>query len=64
MSRTEHKFACATRGSQSDAGRPEHPQWFRNLLADPDVTVEVGAETYPARARVAEGDERKRIWNA
>ena len=48
----------------SYAGRPEHPQWYRNLVADPSVTVEVGTETYAARARVAEGDERTRIWDA
>jgi deazaflavin-dependent oxidoreductase (nitroreductase family) len=48
----------------SYAGRPEHPQWFHNLRANPAVTVEVGTETFAARARVAEGDERTRIWDA
>jgi deazaflavin-dependent oxidoreductase (nitroreductase family) len=46
----------------SYGGSPKHPQWFLNLTADPNVTVEVGTEAYPARARVAEGDERARIW--
>lgn len=48
----------------SKGGAPEDPQWFRNLLADPDVTVEVGTETIPVRARVAEGEERTRLWRA
>ena len=46
----------------SKAGAPSHPAWFRNLVAKPDTTVEVGTETIPVRARVAEGDERERIW--
>jgi deazaflavin-dependent oxidoreductase (nitroreductase family) len=48
----------------SKGGAPEDPQWFRNLAADPDVTVEVGTETLPVRARVAEGEERGRLWRA
>ena len=48
----------------SYAGNPKHPQWILNLIANPDVTVEVGSETYPARARIAAGDERERIWAA
>ncbi|HEX4905156.1 MAG TPA: nitroreductase/quinone reductase family protein [Acidimicrobiales bacterium] len=46
----------------SKAGAPTHPAWYRNLLANPDTTVEVGTETIAVRARVAEGDERERIW--
>ena len=46
----------------SKAGAPSHPAWYRNLLANPDTTVEVGTETVAVRARVAEGDERERIW--
>ena len=48
----------------SKGGSPEHPQWFHNLVANPDVTVEVGTETIPVRARVAEGDERARLFRA
>ncbi|HEX5588574.1 MAG TPA: nitroreductase family deazaflavin-dependent oxidoreductase [Acidimicrobiia bacterium] len=48
----------------SYAGRPKHPMWFHNLVANPDVEVELGTETFSARARVAEGDERTRIWEA
>jgi len=46
----------------SKGGAPTHPQWFRNLRAHPDTTVEVGDETYPVRARVLEGEEREAIW--
>ena len=48
----------------SKGGAPDDPQWFRNLLANPDVTVEVGTENYRARARVAEGAERDRLFRA
>lgn len=48
----------------SKGGAPTHPAWFHNLVAHPDVTVEVGVRTVPMRARVAEGDERERIWSA
>jgi deazaflavin-dependent oxidoreductase (nitroreductase family) len=48
----------------SKGGAPADPQWFRNLQANPDVTVEVGSEQFPARARVAEGDERERLYRA
>jgi deazaflavin-dependent oxidoreductase (nitroreductase family) len=46
----------------SQAGRPEHPMWYLNLLADPDVTVQVGRRRLPMRARVAEGAERADLW--
>jgi deazaflavin-dependent oxidoreductase (nitroreductase family) len=47
----------------SKGGAPTNPDWYHNLVANPDVTVEIGTETFPARARVAEGEERERIWN-
>jgi deazaflavin-dependent oxidoreductase (nitroreductase family) len=48
----------------SKGGAPKDPQWYRNLVANPDVTVEVGTEQFPARARVAEGEERARLYQA
>jgi deazaflavin-dependent oxidoreductase (nitroreductase family) len=42
----------------SKAGAPVHPDWYLNLVANPDVTIEVGTETFPARAEVLEGAER------
>lgn len=46
----------------SKAGAPTNPDWYHNLVADPQVSVEVGAEHRQVVARVAEGDERERIW--
>lgn len=46
----------------SAGGQPRDPQWFRNLVAHPEVTIEVGASTVKARARVTEGQERDSIW--
>ncbi|MGH2598621.1 MAG: TIGR03564 family F420-dependent LLM class oxidoreductase [Dehalococcoidia bacterium] len=43
-------------------GLPHHPAWYRNLVAHPDVTVEVGREIYEAAARVLDGDARSQIW--
>lgn len=48
----------------SFGGSPRHPIWYLNLLAHPAVTVEAGKETIPVTARVAEGEERARIWSA
>src|SRR5437867_1291848 len=47
----------------SNAGAPAHPDWYRNLLAHPEVTVEVGNETFKAIATVTEGLERQRLWS-
>ena len=46
----------------SQAGRPEHPMWYLNLLADPTVTVQVGRDRRPMRARVAGRSERAELW--
>lgn len=46
----------------SAGGAPAHPAWFHNLVANPEVTVEVGAETKRMRAHVAEGAERDRLY--
>jgi deazaflavin-dependent oxidoreductase (nitroreductase family) len=47
----------------SNAGAPAHPDWYRNLLAHPEATVEVGADTFDARAVVLEGTERQQLWD-
>jgi deazaflavin-dependent oxidoreductase (nitroreductase family) len=47
----------------SKGGAPTHPDWFRNVRANPRVTVEVGSETFPARATVVEGAERQRLFD-
>jgi deazaflavin-dependent oxidoreductase (nitroreductase family) len=46
----------------SKGGDPKHPGWFHNLTANPDVEIQIGRTRIPVRARVAEGDERARIW--
>jgi deazaflavin-dependent oxidoreductase (nitroreductase family) len=46
----------------SKGGAPEHPGWYRNLLANPDVEVQVGTKKLKARARTTTGDERARLW--
>jgi deazaflavin-dependent oxidoreductase (nitroreductase family) len=46
----------------SKGGAPEDPDWFRNLVADPEVTVEVGPGRYAATAVPLEGEERDRLW--
>jgi deazaflavin-dependent oxidoreductase (nitroreductase family) len=46
----------------SYGGRPEHPAWFRNLEAHPDVEVEIGRERSRRHARVASDAERQRLW--
>ena len=48
----------------SKGGAPEDPQWFRNLVANPDVTIEIGTEKYAGHARVAAGAERDRLFRA
>lgn len=48
----------------SAAGADHHPAWFHNLVAQPEVEIEIGTETRPVRARVADGDERTEIWEA
>jgi len=49
----------------SKGGAPTHPAWYLNLRAHPEVTVEVGGETFRARAiNNAEGPERDRLWAA
>lgn len=49
----------------SKAGSPEHPAWYHNLLANPEVTVELPGETFRARATaLTEGPERERLYRA
>lgn len=48
----------------SNGGSDHHPHWYLNLLAEPRVRVQVGAETFDAVAREAEGEERERLFAA
>ena len=46
----------------SKGGAPTNPEWYHNLIANPRARVEVGTDSFEVTARVAEGDERERIW--
>ena len=48
----------------SKGGAPKHPDWYLNLVAQPHVVVEVGAERYDATATPLEGEERDREFGA
>ncbi len=46
----------------SQGGLPKHPQWFRNLQAHPEVSVQVGREVRQVRAHAAGPEEKSRLW--
>jgi deazaflavin-dependent oxidoreductase (nitroreductase family) len=46
----------------SKGGYPQHPAWYLNLSANPDVELQVQDEVFAARASTAEGEERERLW--
>jgi deazaflavin-dependent oxidoreductase (nitroreductase family) len=46
----------------SRGGAPEHPGWYRNLMKNPDVEVQVKHDVFKATARTATGDEREELW--
>jgi len=58
--RVEHDGTYAAVASKG--GSPTNPEWYRNLLADPDVTVQDGPDVYEMRARQVEGDEKAAWW--
>ncbi|MDQ1730810.1 MAG: hypothetical protein QOK10_969 [Pseudonocardiales bacterium] len=47
----------------SKAGADTNPAWFHNLLAHPDAKIEIGPESYSVHARVADPEQRNRIWS-
>jgi deazaflavin-dependent oxidoreductase (nitroreductase family) len=46
----------------SQGGLPNHPGWYHNLVAEPEVELQVGANRFNATATTAEGAERERLW--
>jgi deazaflavin-dependent oxidoreductase (nitroreductase family) len=46
----------------SFAGAPHNPSWYHNLVAHPDITIELGGEEFQAKASVAQGAERDRLF--
>ena len=60
LMRVEHGGDYALVGSYG--GRPKHPVWVHNLLADPRVTIQDGPEPFDAEVRLVAGEERARWW--
>lgn len=46
----------------SKGGADTNPDWYHNLRAHPDVSIEVGTDEFDVRARIVEGEERAKIW--
>ena len=46
----------------SKGGAPTNPGWYENLIAHPDVKIQVGDKVLPVRARTATAEEKKRVW--
>jgi deazaflavin-dependent oxidoreductase (nitroreductase family) len=46
----------------SMGGSPKHPQWYLNLVANPEVEVQIKDEVFTARARTATPEEKPRLW--
>ena len=60
LMRVEHDGVYAAVASKG--GAPEHPQWYRNLVADPRITLQDGTESWAAVAREINGAERDAWW--
>lgn len=60
LMRVEHEGRYAAVASQG--GAPTNPQWYNNLVADPDIEVRDGTRVIPVRARELEGQERHEWW--
>lgn len=56
--RTDNGYAVIA----SKGGAPEHPSWYLNLQANPEVEVQVKADRFRARARIAGAEERAALW--
>jgi deazaflavin-dependent oxidoreductase (nitroreductase family) len=60
LMRVEHDGTYAVVASLG--GAPQHPVWYLNLVADPEVTLQDGDEVSDRRARVVTGDEKREWW--
>lgn len=56
----EHEGALVVVASYG--GRPDHPQWYKNLRADPRARAQIGNESFPVESRVASPEERSMLW--
>jgi deazaflavin-dependent oxidoreductase (nitroreductase family) len=46
----------------SKGGAPDHPDWYKNLVASPLCHIQVSTRSYTAKARTATGNERTKLW--
>jgi deazaflavin-dependent oxidoreductase (nitroreductase family) len=46
----------------SKGGDPDHPEWYKNILANPEVEVQVKGDKFTARARTASKEEKPELW--
>jgi deazaflavin-dependent oxidoreductase (nitroreductase family) len=46
----------------SKGGAPDHPDWYQNLVANPEVKIQVWDKLMPATARTATAEEKPRLW--
>ncbi|HYC57695.1 MAG TPA: nitroreductase family deazaflavin-dependent oxidoreductase [Candidatus Binatia bacterium] len=46
----------------SKGGYPDHPGWYKNLVAHPDVEIQVWDKTIPVTARTGSAEDKKRVW--
>ena len=46
----------------SKGGRPKHPAWYLNLIAAPEVDIQVATDRFRVRARTTDGAEREALW--
>jgi deazaflavin-dependent oxidoreductase (nitroreductase family) len=46
----------------SKGGAPDHPAWYKNLVANPLCDIQVSTKAYKAKARTATGEERAKLW--
>ena len=60
LMRIEHNGTYAVVASMG--GAPDHPKWYLNLVANPEVTLQDGADVYDLRARTASQDEKAEWW--
>ena len=57
-----HEHGDAVAVVASKAGQPTNPAWFHNLRANPDTTIQIGADVRSVRARLATDEEREQLW--
>jgi len=60
LMRVEHDGVYAVVASLG--GAPQHPVWYHNLVADPNVTLQDGPQVFDLRAREVTGDEKAEWW--